>query len=77
MACLKVVEVDSSLAMRDAAQVDDPRLVRAAQQRKQLCGEREMPQVVGGELALPTMWVPLQWAGHDCRVVDQNMQWHA
>lgn len=55
---------------------DDARVAGGGESVAQAEGEREMPEMVRGELRLPALTGAVQVRqGHDARVVDQNVQW--
>jgi hypothetical protein len=56
-----------------ARQVDDPLRRSLAHQRHQQRGEQEMAKVIGPELRLETIGGAAERAGHDPRVVDQQV----
>ena len=59
--------------MAGGAERDHPRAAAVRQQRPQQVGEREVAEVVGGELRLPARPHPRLRAGHDRRVVDEDV----
>ncbi len=53
---------------------DDARVAVGGQRLVQTGGEGEVAQVVGGELPFPSLFGVLLGAGHDARVVHQDVQ---
>ena len=70
---LQVVPVDAGALVAGRAERDHARAAAVRQQRPQQVGEREVTEVVGGELRLPARPHPRLRAGHDRRVVDEDV----
>lgn len=66
--------MDAAAAGRQAAQRDDPRALCRAQQRQQVCGWREVSEMVAAELQFEAVGSgnAFRW-GHDAGVVDQQV----
>jgi Stage II sporulation protein E (SpoIIE)/GAF domain len=73
-----VTEHDRAVQVRIGAQRDDPRPARRRERRAEPGRQREVAQVVGGELQLMALRAAGQLRhGHDPGVVDQDVQWAA
>ena len=72
---LQVLEDDRRAQVAARAQRDDPSSVRGGQRVVQADGEREVPEVVGGELHLPALGRVLERGErHHAGVVDEQVQ---
>ncbi len=72
---LQIAELNEACAMRDAAEADHPRLLSAAQQRKQLRRQRVVTEIIGSELHFETVGRGLPGRqSHNARVVDEQIE---